>query len=228
MPASVADEGQLKGAYSDLEREFGAADILVNCAGLARLGPVDSLTQKDISLANDVNMDGYFLNAGIASKKMIEKRGGSIINISSASARGASESSSLYGVAKEAQCMMAREWAADLGKHGIRVNSILCGDLFGDEGLGISSGIWSQEYFEKKAVSKGLVGKGDSRLGGKGLDPGIRKLVVSHYTGRTALGKEVTYADVVSLIILLSSDLCAKISGESIALTSGNPAAFSR
>ena len=228
MPANVTDETQLDKAYSELENTLGSADILINCAGLARLGPVNTLTQKDVSLANDVNLDGYFLNTVRASKKMIERKEGTIINISSASARGASESSSLYGVAKEAQCMMTREWAMDLGKHGIRVNSILCGDLFGNEDLGIASGIWNRGYFEKKAVSKGLVKEDDSRLSGDKLNPEIRKLVIDYYTGRTALGREVTYKDVVTLIIILSSDLCSNISGESISLTSGNPSAFSR
>ena len=201
---------------------------MVNCAGLARLGNISELTEKDIKLSNSVNIDGYFLNASIASKQMIAKGGGSIINISSASARGASESSSLYGVAKEAQCMMTREWAMDLGKYGIRVNALLCGDLFGNEELGINSGIWNQSYFEKKAISKELVKEDDSRLGGEKLNPEIRKLVVDYYTKRTALGKEVTYGDIVTTIILLCSDLCRNISGESIALTSANPSAFSR
>jgi NAD(P)-dependent dehydrogenase (short-subunit alcohol dehydrogenase family) len=226
--ASVTDEEQLLKSYNEIKNTFGEVDILINCAGVAKLGSIENLSAKDIRLSNSVNIDGYFLNASIAAKQMISKKKGSIINISSASARGVSAMSSLYGVAKEAQCMMTREWAMDLGKHGIRVNSLLCGDLFGDEKLGINSGIWNQEYFEKKAVSKELVDKNDPRLNTDKLNPEIRKLVVEYYTKRTALEKEVTYADIVTAIILLCSDLCKNISGESISLTAGNPLTFSR
>ncbi|MDO8647721.1 MAG: SDR family oxidoreductase [Candidatus Diapherotrites archaeon] len=228
MIASVSDEGQLQTAYAGFVKAFEKIDILVNCAGIARLAAVNELSAKDIKLANDVNIDGYFLNAKIASEFMIKEKCGEIINISSASARGASENSSLYGVAKETQCMMARSWAMDLGKHNIRVNAILAGDLFGDENFGIDSGIWNKDYFEKKAVDKGLVKAGDKRISGEKLHPEVREMVIQHYCKRTALGKQIEYADVLNLIAFLSSGLGSKITGESIAITSGNPSAFSR
>lgn len=228
MVASVTDETKLQKAYSDLEKKLGSVDVLVNCAGIAKLGLIDSLSSADIKLSTDVNINGYFLNAMIASKYMVKKKSGCILNISSASARMASEKSSLYGVAKEAQCMMTRLWAMDLGKYNIRVNSILPGDLYGDPELGITSSIWNQAYFEKKAVDKGIVKSSDPRLGGKTLNPEIRALVVSYYAKRTVLGKPIHYSDIMGQIILLCSDLSSKITGESIALTAGNPGAFSK
>jgi NAD(P)-dependent dehydrogenase (short-subunit alcohol dehydrogenase family) len=230
MVASVTDEIQLEKAYNELAKAkgFGSVDILINCAGVARLGPISSLSAKDVKFANDININGYFLNAMIASKFMVEKKNGCILNVSSSSARTASENSSLYGVAKEAQCMMTRLWAMDLGKYGIRVNSILPGDLYGDPELGITSGIWNQTYFEKKAVDKRLVKPNDPRLGGKSLNKEIRALVIDHYAKRTSLAQPVHYSDVLGLIILLCSDLSSKITGESIALTAGNPGAFSK
>jgi NAD(P)-dependent dehydrogenase (short-subunit alcohol dehydrogenase family) len=202
---------------------------LVNCAGIAKLGTIDSLSEKDIKSVTDVNINGYFLNASIASKKMIKtSSNGTIVNISSAAARGASKDSSLYGVTKDAQCMMTRSWALDLGEKGIRVNAILCGDLYGDEEKGILSEIWSQKYFEQKAIDKKLVKASDPRLGQKTLNKEIRALVIKYYINRTALAKEVTYKDAVTMVILLSSELTSKITGESIAVTSGQPTAFSR
>jgi len=228
MVASVTDEKKLEQVYTALEKKLGSVDVLVNCAGIAKLGLIDSLSPADIKLSTDVNINGYFLNAMIASKYMVKKKSGCILNISSASARMASEKSSLYGVAKEAQCMMTRLWAMDLGKYNIRVNSILPGDLYGDPKLGITSSIWNQSYFEKKAVDKDLVKANDPRLGGKTLNPKIRELVVGYYAKRTVLGKPIHYSDIMGQIILLCSDLSSKITGESIALTAGNPGAFSK
>lgn len=228
MVADVTDEKQLEKVYSKIKEKFGSVDILINCAGVAKLGGINSLTAKDIKFANDVNLNGYFFNAHFASKQMVEKKAGSIINISSASARGISSNSSLYGVAKEAQCMMARGWAFDLGPYGIRVNALLPGDLFGNPELGVDSNIWNQSYFEKKAVSKKLVKANDSRLGGKTLHPEIRDMVEDHYIQRTILKQRLSYKDIINTIIFLSSDLGAKITGESIAITTGNPYTFSK
>jgi NAD(P)-dependent dehydrogenase (short-subunit alcohol dehydrogenase family) len=234
MVASVTDPNALEKVYSDLIKKFGKIDCLINCAGIAKLGRINELDSKSIFSANEVNITGYFLNAAIVSKKMVELvsskkiSGGSILNVSSASARGASEDSSLYGVAKEAQCMMTRSWAMDLGRHNIRVNTILPGDLFGDEKAGINSAIWNQAYFEKKAVDKKLISKEDPRIGGKILNPEIRALVIEHYVGRTVLRKELSYSDVIEPVLFLLSDSASKITGESIALTGGNPSVFSR
>jgi NAD(P)-dependent dehydrogenase (short-subunit alcohol dehydrogenase family) len=229
MVASVTSEEELEKVYLDLKKKIGSVSVLINCAGVATLGSIDSLHANNIKIGNDVNITGYFLNASIASRFMIdEDKGGCILNISSASARGASENSSLYAVAKEAQCMMVRSWALDLGKKGIRVNAVLPGDLYGEPDLGISSGIWNQEYFEKKAVDKGLVKANDKRLGKSTLNKEIRKLVIDFYTKRTAFGKQVMYSDVVDAIVFLCSDLGSRITGESISITSGNPLAFSR
>lgn len=228
LVASVTDFAQLAKAYEELSKNTGGIDVLVNCAGIAKLGPINELNEKDIKMSNDVNVNGYFLNAAIAAKYFITKKSGVIVNISSASARGASENSSLYGMAKEAQCMMTRSWALDLGKHGIRVNTILAGDLYGDEKLGISSGIWNQQYFEKKAIDKWLISAGDKRIGEKQLNPQIRAMVIEHYAKRTALGEQITYKDIVEAIIYLSSPLSSKITGESIAITAGNSSAFGK
>jgi len=229
MHASVTNEVDLEKTYDSLFKKYSRVDGLVNSAGIARLGTIDAINPKDIRLANDININGYFFNALFASKLMIKNnKGGSIINISSASARGASKATSLYGVAKDSQTTMVREWALDLGDKGIRVNALLLGDLFGDEELGITSAIWNQVYFEKKAVNKALVKENDPRLGGEKLDSEIRELVVKHYVGRTALNKPLHYQDVINQIILLNSELSEKITGESISITSGNPNSFSR
>ena len=226
MHASVTDEAVLETKYGELVKKFGKIDGLINVAGIAKLGGIDKLDSNTIKLSNDVNINGYYLNAAIASKNMNDN--GSIINISSNSARGVSKNSSLYSVAKEAQCAMVRSWAMDLGERGINANALLLGDLFGNKKLGIHSGIWNQKYFEDKAVNKGLVNKNNARLGKDKLNDEIRELVINHYVGRTALKKQLKYRDVVHQIIFLMSSLGEKITGESITITSGNPGSFSR
>ncbi len=229
MIASVTDPDTLSSKYKELFDQHQRLDILVNCAGIARLESIDKLSAEDISLAIDVNIKGYFYNANLASQYMIKAGNcGSILNISSASARVVSANSSLYGVTKESECMMAREWAADLGRYGIRVNTILAGDLFGDPELGIESALWNRDYFNHKAVLKGLVRSDDKRLKEKSLHPEIRQIVIEHYQKRTVLEKQLHYRDIIHEIIYLCSTQGEHITGESIAITSGNPSAMSR
>jgi NAD(P)-dependent dehydrogenase (short-subunit alcohol dehydrogenase family) len=228
MHASVVDENKLQEVYFKIKEKYGKIDALINNAGIARLGKISELQKEDIEIANSININGYFFNAKIASKYMIENQRGSIINIASVSARSASINSSLYSVAKEAQCAMARSWALDLGPEGIRVNALLLGDLFGDEKLGIHSAIWNKEYFQTKAISKGLISSNDVRLSEKELNNEIRQKVIDYYKNRCALKKSITYTDVLHQIIFLISDLGEKITGESISLSAGNPVAFSK
>ena len=66
MVASVTDPVALERVYLELEKKFDSVDILVNCAGVAKLGLISALSPKDIAFSNDVNINGYFFNAMIA------------------------------------------------------------------------------------------------------------------------------------------------------------------
>src|SRR5262245_12462655 len=116
---------QWSAAVAELERELGGVDVLVNNAGIG-LPPVaiaeESLEEHRQIL--DVNLDGVFLGMRAVADAMARRGGGSIINISSIDGIVGVAGLTSYVASKFAVRGMTRSVALELGRRGIRVNSI--------------------------------------------------------------------------------------------------------
>ncbi|PWK91475.1 NAD(P)-dependent dehydrogenase (short-subunit alcohol dehydrogenase family) [Lentzea atacamensis] len=122
----VADLGNLDDVRR-LADEVGEIDVLVNNAGIFPFGPTLDQDVETYEQVFDVNVRGpYFLTAALL-PKMIAKGGGSIINISSVTARTGTPIMSVYGASKAALDSLTLSWAVEFGGHGIRVNSVAPG-----------------------------------------------------------------------------------------------------
>ncbi len=114
---------------------FGAIDILVSCAGIARYTNFLELPLEEWQLVQDVNATGTFLMAQAVARHMVAKRatdhGRAIVNIASVEAHVVLASSGHpqvhYNASKGAVHMITRALAVELAPHGIRVNSICPG-----------------------------------------------------------------------------------------------------
>jgi NAD(P)-dependent dehydrogenase (short-subunit alcohol dehydrogenase family) len=106
---------------------MGAVDVLVNNAAVAaRLATVDT----DAALVDEllaVNVRAPLLLIGALVPSMVERGGGSIINVSSASALVGTPRRAAYAASKGALDAMTRSLAIELGPAGIRVNSVAPG-----------------------------------------------------------------------------------------------------
>jgi len=123
----LTDLDQLGAVFAEIEREHGAADILVNnAANDRRHQPLDVTAQYwNDSLA--VNLRHQFFCAQAVTPGMKAKGGGVILNFGSISWHLALPELTLYMTAKAAIEGMTRGLARDLGPHGIRVNCIVPG-----------------------------------------------------------------------------------------------------
>lgn len=123
----VADDESVKDLVDFVERESGAPGVLVNCAGLlqnpSRLVDLD-MAEHDRIWA--VNYRGTYLCCRAFAPSIIKAGGGSIINISSASAVRVFPLLA-YSPAKAAIDQLTAILAADLGPDGVRVNAVLPG-----------------------------------------------------------------------------------------------------
>jgi NAD(P)-dependent dehydrogenase (short-subunit alcohol dehydrogenase family) len=115
---------------------FGAIDILVNCAGIARYTNFLELPLAEWQLVQDVNATGTFLIAQAVARHMVTEHpdGGrtrAIVNIASIEAHVVLASSGHpqvhYNASKGAVHMITRALAVELAPHGIRVNSVCPG-----------------------------------------------------------------------------------------------------
>jgi 3-oxoacyl-[acyl-carrier protein] reductase len=123
MQADASDPTSLKLAIDSAAERFGRIDILVNSAGVLRLGPIDEFSLADFDKTVAVNVRGVFVAIKAALAHMGD--GGRIINISSTNAgRMPFPGGAAYAMSKSALTGLVKGLARDLGPRGITVNNV--------------------------------------------------------------------------------------------------------
>jgi SDR family mycofactocin-dependent oxidoreductase len=126
--ASVVDTRDFDGlrkAVDDGVAALGRLDIIVANAGIAAPQAWNDITPESFRDVMDVNVTGTWNTVMAGADKIIEgERGGSIILISSAAGAKMQPFMVHYTASKHAVTGMARAFAAELGRHSIRVNSV--------------------------------------------------------------------------------------------------------
>jgi NAD(P)-dependent dehydrogenase (short-subunit alcohol dehydrogenase family) len=128
ISADTASKADLEKSLATILHELGPVDILVNGAGVNSATPFFEITEEEWQRIVDINLKGVFLACQVFGKGMVESgRGGSVINISSASSGPPLSKVFTYGVTKggvnQITQFLAREWAPAR----VRVNAILPG-----------------------------------------------------------------------------------------------------
>lgn len=121
----VTNEARWREVVDEVVAAFGRLDILVNSAGIAALGNIETTTLADFRKVNAVNAEGVFLGCREAVRAMKE-RGGSIVNLSSVAGIVGDASSLAYCASKGAVRLMTKSAALHCARAGyqIRVNSV--------------------------------------------------------------------------------------------------------
>ncbi|HEY4185182.1 MAG TPA: SDR family oxidoreductase [Polyangia bacterium] len=102
----------------------GTVDVLVNNAAVFPLGPTVEQSAEAFDLAMDTNVRApYFLTAALAPRMMARKTG-SIINVSTMAAEMGMPGLSVYSATKAALSSLTRTWAAEFAAAGLRVNTV--------------------------------------------------------------------------------------------------------
>jgi len=117
-------------AINALADEIGAIDVLFNCAGYVHAGSILEASEEDWDFAFDLNARAMYRTIRAFLPKMLEKGGGSIINMSSAasSVKGV-PNRFVYGASKAAVIGLTKSVAADFVTRGIRCNAICPGTV---------------------------------------------------------------------------------------------------
>ena len=110
---------------SDIISKLEAFDILVNSAGIAKhSASVDTLLH-DFDVVMNTNLRGaYFLTQVVAKKLILERKKGSLINISSQMGLVGGQERAVYCASKHAVEGFTKAMAIEFGNHNIRVNTI--------------------------------------------------------------------------------------------------------
>lgn len=124
----VTDEENVKAGIQQAYEHFGHLDILLNNAGIAVRGGVDSLTVEDFDKSMDVNVKGIFLVSKYVVTHMIANNYGKIVNIASVNAVIADKEELFirhsYNASKAAVLGLTKGMAASYGKYNITTNAI--------------------------------------------------------------------------------------------------------
>jgi NAD(P)-dependent dehydrogenase (short-subunit alcohol dehydrogenase family) len=135
---------QLEHLVRETETQLGPVDILVNnSATNLGQGPALEATDEMLDKMVEINIKAAFRLVRLTAPKMIARRTGSIINISSVSGLQPQHQGLLYSFTKAGLIMMTRSWAREFGPHGVRCNAIAPGLIQTD----FSAHFWQNEAF---------------------------------------------------------------------------------
>ncbi|WP_322858298.1 mycofactocin-coupled SDR family oxidoreductase [Mycobacterium europaeum] len=133
----IRDLDALKGAVARAVGELGRLDIIVANAGICSPAPWDQITAEAFRDTIETNVTGTWNTVMAGAPHIIDGgRGGSIILIGSAAGINMQSFMVHYTASKHAVVGMARAFAAELGRHNIRVNSLNPGAVATPMGTG--------------------------------------------------------------------------------------------
>ena len=125
--ADVGDVASVVKLVADVEAEFGSIDILVNNAGLTRDNLMMRIKDDDWNAVLDANLRGAFVAIRAATRGMMKRRWGRVINITSVVGITGNKGQANYAASKAGLIGLTKSVAKELGSRNILANAIAPG-----------------------------------------------------------------------------------------------------
>lgn len=130
LALDVGKPESIAAAFEQIEREHGRCDVLVNCAGIAKVFPFLEFPLDNFLATMNVNVTGTLLCAQAAARLMVRRGWGRIVNLASvAGMRAVGSGRTAYGTSKGAVIALTRQMAVELAEHGITANAVSPGPV---------------------------------------------------------------------------------------------------
>jgi 2-keto-3-deoxy-L-fuconate dehydrogenase len=186
----VRSTAAIEALAKETATEFGALDVLVNCAGYVHHGSVLDCSEQDWDFSFDLNVKSMHRMIKAFLPGMLQKKAGSIVNISSAvsSIRGVPDRYA-YGATKAAVIGLTKAVAADFIRQGIRANAICPGTI---ESPSLEDRIKDRSHATGKSLAE----------------------VEKAFVERQPLGRLGRPEEVAALAVFLASDESSYITGQ--------------
>ena len=128
IATDIADESSVRQLFARIVR-IAPLDILINCAGIGRFGPLKDFSTEDFDTVLAVNLRGTFLCCREAMSVMTARKAGFIINISSVVGFKGYPDQAAYTASKHGVVGLTKSLAVEAQQHNIRVSLILPGGV---------------------------------------------------------------------------------------------------
>ena len=127
VQGDVADAEQAQAMVERAESELGDLDILVNNAGVTRDTLLARMSDDDWDAVLGTNLGGVFHTSRAVARKMLRRRAGSIVNLTSVVGLRGNPGQANYVAAKAGVIGFTKALARELGGRGVRVNAVAPG-----------------------------------------------------------------------------------------------------
>jgi hypothetical protein len=126
----VLDDGQVAAMTEACRKRFGRIDVLVNNVGGSAAGGVAEMSEENFDRQIDYNLKSVFLTCRHVVPVMVAQGGGAIVNTASTSGTRYTGSPQIgYASSKAAVIQFSRVTAVQYAKNGIRVNTVVPGQM---------------------------------------------------------------------------------------------------
>lgn len=192
LPLDVLDDAAVEAAA----REAGPIDVLFNCAGFVHQNSILSCTDEEWEFGFALNVRAMWKVARAFIPGMLERKRGSIVNMSSAcsSVKGA-PNRFLYGTTKAAVIGLTKSIATDYVGQGIRCNCLCPGTVD------------TPSLHERIAANAAAAGSAEAAR--------------AAFVARQAMGRLATAEEMAALVVYLASDESAFVTGQPIVIDGG-------
>ncbi|MFG1891343.1 3-oxoacyl-ACP reductase FabG [Micromonospora sp. NPDC049051] len=155
MMVDVSDAAAVRDFVSTTERELGDPDAVVSVAGIIRDRPLALMADADWRAVMGVNLDGTYHLCRAVIRRMMRRRAGSIVTVSSVSGVAGNPMQTNYSASKAGVIGFTKALAKEVGRYNIRANVVAPGYIDTDMIAALSDEL---ETVARDRVALGRVG----------------------------------------------------------------------
>ena len=126
-PCDVTRESEVAASLDQTVEQFGGLQIVVNCAGVVHVAPLDQYSADDWDVLMAVNVKSIFLSVKHALAELKKNRRSYVVNVGSISSLVAQAGTPAYTASKGAVLQLSRSIALDYAAIGLRCNCVCPG-----------------------------------------------------------------------------------------------------